>query len=91
MLRITHDQYSKSRELMKELESELEEAINHNKELKSYVNKIHDELNPIRVLSLFNKMQDEVRSLQLIRKNCQLLTQNHQLRACFDTYAHMFH
>ncbi|CAM6102061.1 unnamed protein product [Calypogeia fissa] len=57
--RILHDKYSKAIDLREEMLDQLTEAMKFNKELKAHVNRIFDSLNPVRVLSLFERMLTE--------------------------------
>lgn len=61
--RIFHDKYSKAIDLKEEMLEQLSEAMKFNKELKAHVNRIFDSLNPVRVLSLFERMLQEVLDL----------------------------
>ena len=64
-LKISHEKYSKAPvNFRDEYYKELEEAIKANKEIKSNLNRLQDDLNPIRVLKLFEKIKYEV----LVRK-----------------------
>lgn len=58
--RMLHDKYSKAIDLREEMLDQLTEAMKFNKELKAHVNRIFDSLNPVRVLSLFERMIQEV-------------------------------
>jgi DNA-directed RNA polymerase III subunit RPC1 len=60
-LKIAHEKYSKApTNFRDEYCKELEEAIKMNKEIKSNLNRLQDDLNPIRVLKLFEKITNEV-------------------------------
>jgi DNA-directed RNA polymerase III subunit RPC1 len=58
--RMLHDKYSKALDLKEEMLEQLTEAMKFNKELKAHINRIFDSLNPVRVLSLFERMVTEV-------------------------------
>lgn len=58
--RMLHDKYSKAFDIREEMLEQLTEAMKFNKELKAHVNRIFDSLNPVRVLSLFERMIREV-------------------------------
>ncbi|KAH7421936.1 hypothetical protein KP509_13G082300 [Ceratopteris richardii] len=59
-LKIAHDKYAKAAvNFRDEYFKQLEEAMKYNKEIKSQLNRIQDDLNPIRVLRLFEKMSNE--------------------------------
>lgn len=58
-LRIAHEKYSKAPDVRNDYQSELMEAVKQNKEIKPYLNKIQDDLTPIKVLNLFERMTDE--------------------------------
>lgn len=61
-LKVAHEKYSKAAtSFREEYFKQLEEAIKHNKEIKSNLNRIQDDLNPIRVLRLFEKISEEVK------------------------------
>eukprot|EP00897_Mesotaenium_endlicherianum_P003119 jgi/Mesen1/2835/ME000174S02093 len=55
-LKIIHDKYAKDWELREEKLGQLEEAVAANKELRAHVARVQDDINPIRVLELFEKM-----------------------------------
>lgn len=59
-LKISHEKYSKApADIRNEYLLQFDEAAKHNKELKPYLNRIQDDLNPVRVFYLFEKITDE--------------------------------
>eukprot|EP00002_Diphylleia_rotans_P015112 TRINITY_DN2924_c0_g2_i5.p1 TRINITY_DN2924_c0_g2~~TRINITY_DN2924_c0_g2_i5.p1 ORF type:complete len:1377 (-),score=291.09 TRINITY_DN2924_c0_g2_i5:73-4203(-) len=64
-LRIIHDKYkSKVNQVQEEFNSQFEEAIMHNREIRQFLSKSMDDLNPLRVLSLFERiLPDDVELL----------------------------
>lgn len=59
-LKVAHEKYSKaSANFRDDYHKQLEEAIKYNKEIKLHLNRLQDDLNPIRVLRLFEKISDE--------------------------------
>ena len=90
-LKISHEKYSKAPvNFRDEYYKELEEAIKANKEIKSNLNRLQDDLNPIRVLKLFEKITDEVlgrkiRSLFLTHLNQSILFFNVHSSASYVT------
>jgi DNA-directed RNA polymerase III subunit RPC1 len=62
-LKIMHDKYAKDISIKEDFQVEFGEASKHNKELKAHLNKVQDDLNPIRILGLFERILDEVRDV----------------------------
>lgn len=62
-LKIMHDKYAKDISIKEDFQAEFGEASKHNKELKAHLNKVQDDLNPIRILGLFERILDEVRDV----------------------------
>lgn len=60
-MKIVHDKYAKDVDLREEIVSTLQDSVEYNKELKPFVNRVQDDLNPLRVLELFQNITKEVR------------------------------
>lgn len=58
-LKIVHEKYSKNEALMQQFMGEFEEAVKTNDALKQNLNKVQDDLNPKRVLELFERIKPE--------------------------------
>jgi len=58
-LKIVHEKYAKNPDLLDEFKQEFDEAMKHNDQLKQFLPKVQDDLNPIRVLSLFERITAE--------------------------------
>ncbi|KAJ7520459.1 hypothetical protein O6H91_19G006700 [Diphasiastrum complanatum] len=58
-LKIIHDKYAKEPVHRDEMIGQFEEALKFNKELKTYINRLQEDLNPIKVLGLFEDMTEE--------------------------------
>eukprot|EP00898_Chlorokybus_atmophyticus_P005611 jgi/Chlat1/6050/Chrsp4S06335 len=58
-LKIVHDKYAKDRIHMGRFAEDAQEAIEHNSELANHINKVQDDLNPIKVLGLLEGISDE--------------------------------
>lgn len=73
-LKVAHEKYSKAAaNFREEYFKQLEEAVKYNKEIKSNLNRIQDDLNPIRVLRLFEKISEEVKLSRFHHKSHQLI------------------
>ncbi|GBG75764.1 hypothetical protein CBR_g21008 [Chara braunii] len=59
VMKIIHDKYGKDLNLREEYMQEFQDALANNRELKSHLSKVQDDLNPSRVLGLFERMEDE--------------------------------
>lgn len=59
-LKIMHDKYAKDVSIKEDFQEEFQEPAKHNRELKTHLNKVQDDLNPIRILGLFERIPDEV-------------------------------
>ncbi|XP_074647199.1 DNA-directed RNA polymerase III subunit RPC1-like [Tubulanus polymorphus] len=62
MMKITHERFKvnkKTEQIMSEFVHTFEEAIQHNKDLESNLNKAIDVLNPLIVLNLFDRIPNE--------------------------------
>jgi DNA-directed RNA polymerase III subunit RPC1 len=55
-LKIVHEKYSKNPELMEEYLKQFEEAVKYNDQLKQNLSRVQDDLNPIRVISIFRRI-----------------------------------
>eukprot|EP00232_Nephroselmis_pyriformis_P008411 CAMPEP_0182876754 /NCGR_PEP_ID=MMETSP0034_2-20130328/14327_1 /TAXON_ID=156128 /ORGANISM="Nephroselmis pyriformis, Strain CCMP717" /LENGTH=1384 /DNA_ID=CAMNT_0025009559 /DNA_START=143 /DNA_END=4294 /DNA_ORIENTATION=- len=58
-LKIVHDKYAKNPPLMEAFQKEFDEAVKHNEGLRANLGKVQDDLNPIRVLGLFERILQE--------------------------------
>lgn len=59
-VKLIHDKYSKAVDLKEEMINSLDDAMKSKPELKNCVNRIFDNLDPIRVLQLFEAMVEQV-------------------------------
>lgn len=59
LLKIIHDKYSKNPTLLGSFLQEFDEAVKHNEALRAHFGKAQEDLNPIRVLSLFEAILKE--------------------------------
>lgn len=60
-IKLIHDKYAKAVDLREEMVSQLEDAMKFKPELKSCLSRVYDNLDPLRVLGLFEAMVAEVR------------------------------
>eukprot|EP00850_Spirogloea_muscicola_P023482 SM000360S13676 [mRNA] locus=s360:20430:29808:- [translate_table: standard] len=58
-LKIIHDKYQKNYELKERVISQFAEAGTYNKDLQAHVHHVQDDLNPVRVLGLLERMTEE--------------------------------
>eukprot|EP00850_Spirogloea_muscicola_P020239 SM000210S06753 [mRNA] locus=s210:232591:242196:- [translate_table: standard] len=58
-LKIIHDKYQKNYELKERVMSQFAEAGTFNKDLQAHVHHVQDDLNPVRVLGLLERMTEE--------------------------------
>ncbi|CAK0785283.1 hypothetical protein CVIRNUC_008489 [Coccomyxa viridis] len=58
-LKAVHDKYAKALGEREEYQAEFTEAVQHNDQIAGLLNKVADDLNPIRVLALFSAISDE--------------------------------
>lgn len=59
-IKLIHDKYSKALDLKDEMITSLEDAMKGKPELKNCINRVYDNLDPIRVLQLFEAMVEQV-------------------------------
>ena len=68
-LKIIHEKYTNNKGEQGKREWEFEEAMKHNDQLRQYIARAQDDLNPIRVLQIFKKIADEdLRLLDLAQR-----------------------
>ena len=58
-LKIVHEKYSKNPALLEEFLKEFETALKYNEQLRASLPKVQDDLNPIRVLSILQRITDQ--------------------------------
>ncbi|KAK3261073.1 hypothetical protein CYMTET_30006, partial [Cymbomonas tetramitiformis] len=58
-LKIIHDKYAKAPVDLASFTKEFDEAIKYNDQLKTLTNKVQDDMNPLRVLQIFERISDE--------------------------------
>ncbi|GJP56565.1 hypothetical protein CLOM_g15621 [Closterium sp. NIES-68] len=58
-LKLSHDKYGKDLDAKDEVVRRMEAAVEANKEIAQHAQKVADDLNPVRVLWLFERMLDE--------------------------------
>ena len=62
-IKLMHEKYrgsvSKREEAAREFHEEFEEAIKHNQEIKLYLSKTQEDLNPLKVLKMFERISNE--------------------------------
>jgi len=63
-LKIVHEKYSKNPALLEEFMKEFETALKYNESLRASLPRVQDDLNPIRVLGIMQRISD---------KDCELL------------------
>ena len=59
-VKLIHDKYAKALDLKEEMVTSLEDAMKYKPELKNCINRVYDNLDPIRVLQLFESMVEQV-------------------------------
>lgn len=59
-VKLIHDKYSKALDLKEEMVTSLEDAMKCKPELKNCISRVYDNLDPIRVLQLFESMVERV-------------------------------
>ncbi len=60
-MKVVHDKYAKDVDLREEVAHQFDQAVEYNKDLKPFVGRVQDDLNPLRVLWLFQNITSEVR------------------------------
>lgn len=63
-VKLIHDKYAKALDLREEMTTQLEEAMKCKPELKSCLSRVYDNLDPVRVLGLFETMVEQVCKIQ---------------------------
>jgi len=58
-VKLIHDKYAKALDLREEMTTQLEEAMKCKPELKSCLSRVYDNLDPVRVLGLFETMVEQ--------------------------------
>jgi len=58
-LKIVHEKYSKNPKLLEEFMKEFETALKYNEQLRASLPKVQDDLNPIRVLGILQRITDQ--------------------------------
>ena len=58
-LKIVHEKYSKNQSLLEDFMKEFETALKYNEQLRASLPKVQDDLNPIRVLGLLQRITDQ--------------------------------
>ena len=58
-LKIVHEKYSKNQSLLEDFMKEFEAALKYNEQLRASLPKVQDDLNPIRVLGLLQRITDQ--------------------------------
>lgn len=59
-VKLIHDKYGKALDLKEEMIVSLEDAMKCKPELKNCINRVYDNLDPMRVLQLFESMIEQV-------------------------------
>lgn len=70
LLKIVHDKYVKNATLMESFLQEFDEAVKHNDALRAHFGKAQEDLNPVRVLSLFEAILKEDVDLLDLHDRC---------------------
>eukprot|EP00878_Enallax_costatus_P040774 GHUV01047145.1.p1 GENE.GHUV01047145.1~~GHUV01047145.1.p1 ORF type:complete len:265 (+),score=62.79 GHUV01047145.1:109-795(+) len=58
-LKILHELYAKNKGLLDQLKENMQEALQANHQIEPHLNKVSDDLHPLRVLALFKGITDE--------------------------------
>lgn len=69
-LKVLHEKYAKNPDVLEAFVAEFDEAAKHNDALRPNLSKVAEDLNPIRVLGLFERISQEDCDLLDIRDRC---------------------
>ncbi|XP_024535104.1 DNA-directed RNA polymerase III subunit 1 [Selaginella moellendorffii] len=76
-LKIIHDKYAKNYEAFEEMAHKFDDAVKVNKEMKGYMKNIQEDLTPLKVLGLFEKIiGEDCVVLDLVDRPEQLIVQH---------------